>query len=49
MLVAVAGLSACGEVARLPTSAGMGALPTLPAPRPTLIPTVNIAPAIGWP
>jgi len=41
-------LTACGEFARLPVSAGIGPQPTLPAPRMTLIPTVNIAPAIGW-
>ena len=41
-------LSACGEVASLPTSAGIGANPTLPAPNKTLIPTVHIAPAKGW-
>jgi hypothetical protein len=42
-------LAACGEVARLPVSAGTGPQPTLPAPNPTLVPTVNIAPARGWP
>ena len=42
-------LCACGEVATLPVSAGTGPDPELPAPRPTLIPTVNIAPASGWP
>ncbi len=42
-------LAACGEVATLPVSAGTGAQPTLPAPKRTLIPTVNIAPAKGWP
>jgi len=42
-------LAACGEMATLPISAGFGAQPTLPAPHPTLIPTVNIAPATGWP
>ena len=41
-------LAACGEVATLPVSAGIGPRPTLPAPQPTLIPTVNIAPAKGW-
>ena len=41
--------SACGERATLPVEAGMGPRPTLPAPNPTLIPTVNIAPAKGWP
>lgn len=42
-------LSACGESATLPVLAGTGPKPTLPAPNPTLIPTVNIAPALGWP
>jgi glucose/arabinose dehydrogenase len=40
---------ACGERATLLLEAGMGPRPTLPAPNPTLIPTVNIAPAKGWP
>ena len=42
-------LTACGDIARLPVSAGMGPTPTLPEPKKTLIPTVNIAPAKGWP
>lgn len=42
-------LAACGETATLPVSAGIGARPTLPPPNETLIPTVNIAPARGWP
>jgi glucose/arabinose dehydrogenase len=42
-------LLACGEKATLPMEAGIGPRPTLPAPNPTLIPTVNIAPAKGWP
>ena len=32
----------------MPLSAGIGPNPTLPAPDPRLIPTVNIAPAKGW-
>ena len=48
-VVAAVVLSACGEVARLPESAGFGPQPTLPSPQTGLIPTVNIAPAIGWP
>lgn len=40
-------LFAC-ESATLPVSAGIGPQPQLPAPNPTLIPTVNIAPAVGW-
>ena len=42
-------LTACGEMAKHPISAGIGTNPTLPAPNKTLIPTVHIAPAIGWP
>lgn len=45
----VGGLVACGEPATLPPGAGMGANPTLPQPRSSLIPMVNIAPAEGWP
>jgi len=41
-------LSACGEMAKYPEQAGFGPTPTLPAPTTTLIPTVNIAPAVGW-
>ncbi|MHB1092607.1 PQQ-dependent sugar dehydrogenase [Thiobacillus sp.] len=46
---AVLALAACNEMATLPVSAGTGPQPTLPPPQPTLIPTVNIAPAKGWP
>lgn len=42
-------LGACGEVATLPEQAGFGPHPTLPSPNQTLLPTVNIAPAKGWP
>ena len=42
-------LVACGETAKLPTDAGMGPNPQLPQPNRTLIPTVDIAPAKGWP
>ena len=48
LLLAVA-LAACGAPATLPVSAGTGPDPTLPAPRRSLIPTVNIAKATGWP
>ena len=41
-------LAGCGDMASLPVSAGTGPQPTLPAPRQSLIPTVNIAPAKGW-
>jgi len=42
-------LTACGEMATLPVSAGTGPHPTLPPPHQTAVPTVNIAPAVGWP
>lgn len=48
LVVAAALVAACGEVARLPVEAGMGPRPELPAPNPTLIPTVNTAKAVGW-
>lgn len=47
-LVIAISLSACGEAAKLPPDAGIGATPELPPPTSTLIPTLNIAPAIGW-
>ncbi len=39
----------CGDRATLPVSAGTGPNPTLPPPAATLITTVNVAPARGWP
>jgi glucose/arabinose dehydrogenase len=39
----------CGEMATLPENAGVGPQPALPPPHQTLIPTVHIAPAKGWP
>ena len=42
-------LSACGDAAKLPDQAGIGPNPTIPPPNTTLIPTVNIAAAKGWP
>ncbi|HEX4327683.1 MAG TPA: sorbosone dehydrogenase family protein, partial [Burkholderiales bacterium] len=44
-----ASLNAFGDTARLPVDAGTGPEPALPAPTTSLIPTVNIAPATGWP
>ena len=38
-----------GDTATLPVEAGYGPNPTLPEPNPTLIPTVKIADARGWP
>jgi glucose/arabinose dehydrogenase len=36
-------------MARLPFEAGVGPQPTLPPPNPSLLPTLHIAPAKGWP
>jgi glucose/arabinose dehydrogenase len=43
------GLYGCGDQARVPLANGFGANPELPPPSRSLIPTVNIAPAQGWP
>ena len=43
------GLAACGETSSLQVSDGTGPSPQLPEPNKTLFPTMNIAPAIGWP
>lgn len=43
-------LAGCAELAATPTTVGFGPTPVLPAPEgKKLIPTVNIAPAKGWP
>ena len=39
----------CAEPAQYPVSIAMGASPTLEAPRTSLLPTVKIAQATGWP
>ncbi|MEP6942504.1 MAG: sorbosone dehydrogenase family protein [Betaproteobacteria bacterium] len=44
-----AALCACGHEAALPVRAGMGPDPALPPPQSSPLPTVNIAPAKGWP
>src|SRR5688500_15746888 len=51
MIVALAALAAagCGATARLPVTAGTGPSPTLPPPRTSLIPTVHVVTAKGWP
>jgi glucose/arabinose dehydrogenase len=43
-----AGLSACGDTAKVPAQEGFGPNPTLPDPDPRFIPTVNVAPARHW-
>jgi glucose/arabinose dehydrogenase len=50
LVIALAGgLAACGETSSLQVSDGTGPSPKLPEPNKTLFPTMNIAPAIGWP
>src|SRR5262245_32575230 len=43
------GVLGCAERSRLPTNADVGPQPILPEPTTTLVPTVKIAPAKGWP
>lgn len=45
----LAACTACGDKATLEVSDGTGANPRLPPPNKTLLPTVNVAPAKGWP
>ena len=47
--LSVVTMLACADLATLPISAGIGPHPRLPVPQRSLIPTVNIAPAVGWP
>jgi len=49
VLVLCVGLAGCGDTAKIPDSETVGPNPTLPTPNKTLIPTVNVAPAKGWP
>jgi glucose/arabinose dehydrogenase len=42
-------LAGCSDLTQLPPQADMGAQPVLLAPVKQLVPTVNIAPAKGWP
>ena len=48
-VAALALLAACGPSARLRVHDGVGPDPVLPPPEHSLIPTIKIAPAIGWP
>ncbi len=48
LFLAALALAGCGERAKLPSSAGYGPNPQLPAPDATLIPTINIAKVVGW-
>ena len=41
--------SGCGDTARLAVAAGTGPDPALPSPNTSLLPTVSVADAVGWP
>jgi glucose/arabinose dehydrogenase len=47
--IVAAGLAGCGASATIPISEGTGPHPVLPAPKKSLIPTVNVVNAKGWP
>jgi glucose/arabinose dehydrogenase len=53
LVIGIAALAAlwytAGDTAKLPQLAGYGPHPTLPAPNPTMIPTINQAKGVGWP
>jgi glucose/arabinose dehydrogenase len=49
LAIALLGAGCVMESARLPHSAGIGPDPALPEPVKTVLPTVHIAPAKGWP
>ena len=48
LLSALCVLAACGSTAKLDPAAGSGVDPQLPRPVSSLVPTVHIAPRIGW-
>ena len=49
LLLCILALAGCAETSRLPVGADVGPDPVLPEPTRTLIPTVKVAPAKGWP
>jgi glucose/arabinose dehydrogenase len=49
LVLAALVLSAAAHAAGVPPEATVGPQPTLPQPKKRLLPTVNIAPAEGWP
>lgn len=49
LIMVTATVTACGATARLAVSDGTGPQPVLPSPRTSVIPTVNVISAKGWP
>ena len=45
----VVALSGCGPTAKLSVADGTGPTPRIPEPETSLIPTLNVARAVGWP
>ena len=43
-----AGVAGCAGIAKEPLEASYGPTPVLPAPHSTPIPTIKVAPAVGW-
>ena len=48
-LVVALALAGCGDTAHLAVEQGTGPRPELPSPTKTLLPTVKVADAVGWP
>jgi glucose/arabinose dehydrogenase len=48
-IVAALAPTGCAERASLPPASGYGPNPALPPPEPTTVPTIEVAPAKGWP
>ena len=48
LLAAIACVTACAGKSTAPPSAGIGPSPELPAPAHRLVPTIKVAPAVGW-
>jgi hypothetical protein len=48
-LAIVTALAGCASGAKLPVAEGMGPSPDIPGPKHSLIPTIDVADAKGWP
>ena len=49
VLLATVQLAACGSTARLAVDQGIGPRPVLPRPDTSMLPTINVVSAKGWP
>jgi len=51
LIVALSAVAAagCGATARLSVAEGTGPRPSLPPPKKSVLPTVNVVDATGWP